>query len=364
MSPRVSICLPVLNGRKYLETRVETILAQTFDDYEVFVLDGYSSDGSWEYLQKKLGGRPNVRLHQSDSEGPYPAFNECIRRTQGEFIYFATADDSMAPDFLERTLRALEQNPECELAHVPLRLLNEEGVPVEDQSWPSCTVFAAGRPELAQRPHLRMAPYDGLLHLTGQHVCLSLTQLLIRRTLFAGIGYFQNEWGSNSDFNWEMRAGFSSNLVHVPETWASWRLHSEQLSASVDLGSQQHAQRFEAMIDDALEFAEVTKGVTVSRQLLLSLQARRRYYSVLRQRRNELWRRRLKQLSMLLFGSSAIRKEVFSRVMSAQRWPDSAALEITEYLRKEGLGSVVLLDEAGNLGRGKEEIPVEVIEAQ
>ncbi len=66
---------------------------------------------------------------------------------------------------------------------------------VTDQKWPECTVFGHGIGDLVRKPHVRKAPHDGLLQLTGMHNYLSITQVLIRRSLFSKTGTFPNKWG-------------------------------------------------------------------------------------------------------------------------------------------------------------------------
>ena len=197
-----------------------------------------------------------MRIAQGPREGPYPAWNECVRQTKGEFVYIATSDDTMAADILEKMVVALEQHKDCELAHCPLVILDEHGTSVTNESWPECTVFGDGIEELAHEPHVRKAPHDGLLQLTGRHAYLSITQLLIRRSLFSRVGDFPNKWGSTSDFNWEMKAGLVANTVHVPDTWASSRVRSKQASASLDMRTVKHYLKFEEMVQDAVSACE------------------------------------------------------------------------------------------------------------
>ena len=97
-----------------------------------------------------------------------------------------------------------------------------------------------------------MAPFDGLLHLSGATVYTSITQLLIRRNLFDKIGLFESRWGSIGDFNWDMRAGLVANTVHVPDTWGGWRIHGGQATARVDYYSIEHERRIQEMIDCAI----------------------------------------------------------------------------------------------------------------
>lgn len=213
-------------------------------------VDGYSDDGSWPLLREHALREPRLRAMQAPPEGVYAAINRCIAEASGEYVYIATSDDVMAPDCLEKLVAALKAHPDCELAHCPLRV---QGLGAEqEQAWWLGSIFARSAPGLIDRFHVRRAPLDGLLHLSGQTVYVSLTQLLIRRRLFDRIGAFEGRWGSIGDLNWGMRAGLVANTVHVPDTWAGWRIHHAQASQNAGGGTPEHSRRVEEMIDDAL----------------------------------------------------------------------------------------------------------------
>jgi GT2 family glycosyltransferase len=129
----------------------------------------------------------------------------------------------MPPDCLEVLAAALDAHPDCDVAHCPLRPIDEYGHELTGLlEWWRHAAFVQNSGALASRMHVRRAPFDGLLHLLGGSVYVSITQLLIRRSLFDRIGWFESTWGSVGDFNWSMRAGLVANTVHVPQTW---RLH-------------------------------------------------------------------------------------------------------------------------------------------
>ena len=106
MAPSVSICVPNLNMLPFLKERFDSIFNQTFQDWELFVYDSHSDDGAWEFIQDLAKKCDRMRIAQGPREGPYPAWNECLRRTGGEYVYIATSDDAMAPDFLEKMVTA------------------------------------------------------------------------------------------------------------------------------------------------------------------------------------------------------------------------------------------------------------------
>lgn len=347
-TPLVSVCLPNLNTRPFLEERVQTILDQTYANWELVVSDNHSDDGAWEYFQSLARTEPRVSIAQAPKEGLYPNWNNCLRRARGEYVYIATSDDTMATDCLEKLVRAMEAHPDCDLGHCGLRIIDTQGRELADPTWPECTVFAHGLGDIAGKLHIRRAPYDGLIHLTGLHVVLSITQILIRKSLFARTGEFGSRWGSVSDFNWEMKAGLVANTVHVPDTWASWRVHSTQATASVDIYDPARDRKFDQMVDDAVAHClpmlptRVAEGLT-TRWVPHSLKMRG-YYAGLRHRRQVGARRRF-QLEQAVFGSPAVRSEILGRMLGQPKWGDEAPAEFRAWLESLGFTPIEIVSE-------------------
>jgi len=157
----------------------------------------------------------------------------------------------MGADCLEKLAAALNAHPDCDLAHCPPKYIDGQGQIIESQ-WGTKSMIGRTSGRLLEQCHLRKAPYDGLLHLAGESVYISITQLLIRKTLFDKIGLFKSDWGSIGDFEWNMRASLVASTIHVPNTWGGWRLHASQATASSGYGSQAHGVKIEQMIDSAV----------------------------------------------------------------------------------------------------------------
>lgn len=249
-APTVTICLPNLNNREFLPERLDSIRRQSFSDWEIVVFDSFSTDGAWEYLSEAAARDPRMRIWQAP-RGMYENWNNCVREARGRYVYFATSDDTMADDFLERMVGALEAEPDCGLAHSPLRTFDAEGRELPSD-WSTASMFACSSGNLIRRPHRRLAPHDGLLHLAGRSVYTSITQLLIRRSVFADIGEFSTRFGSMGDMHWNMRATLRHNTIHVPETWGGWRQHASQATNHSASRTPQHLARLRGLIDDVL----------------------------------------------------------------------------------------------------------------
>jgi glycosyltransferase involved in cell wall biosynthesis len=264
--PLVSVCVPNRNTLPYLEERVETILNQTYEDWELVVSDNFSDDGAWAFFQRLAGRDRRVFIEQAPREGMYANWNNCIRRARGKYIYVATSDDTMAPDCLEKLVAALERHPECDLAHCRLQAEGERAGAMNSW-WQKRSLFARSSRSMMDCLHIRLAPFDGLLHLYGEPVYTSITQLLIRRSLFERIGLFEPKWGSIGDYHWGMRVSLVANTIHVPDTWGGWRQHPAQATHHAGLGTDEHRQKIEEMICDVLS----RSGQVVSEQVLSQL---------------------------------------------------------------------------------------------
>src|SRR6266550_8415486 len=241
---RVSILLPCFNARAFLEERMDSILVQTFSDWEAIVLDSYSTDGSWEFFKSIASNDSRFRLHQVPREGLYAALNRGIKLATGEFLHIATCDDAMLPDFLATLLEAFTICPEAGIAACDALLINRDGgqLTIEDMAdyLPEESindVLALDvvrsypvRHDLNYRP----PPHDCLLHFSAKSVYFSLTQLLIRTTLARAVEPFDTTVGSIADLGWLVRLTNLAGTVHVPRKLTMWRFHGNQLSVRQD----------------------------------------------------------------------------------------------------------------------------------
>jgi GT2 family glycosyltransferase len=226
----VSICVPNLNTRAFLEERFESIFKQTFGDWELVVVDNFSEDGAWDFFRTQADRDSRMRISQAPREGMYANWNNCIREARGEYVYIATSDDTMTPDCLEKLVAALDQHPDCGIAHCCLTFIDEKSQPIlTGHCWGnhSTTLFMG---EWNKKQHVRPRGHDTVMALGLKTPYYSITQILVRRTLFDEVGLFENHWGSFGDLEWQMRASLATKTVHIPEYLATWRIHPQQAS--------------------------------------------------------------------------------------------------------------------------------------
>ena len=103
--PQVSICIPTYNRKNYLRETIDSILAQTYKDYEIVIVDDGSTDGTEEMI-KKLAFP--ITYHWQENSGDACARNKLIELAQGQYISFIDSDDLLLPDSIERMVKTLE----------------------------------------------------------------------------------------------------------------------------------------------------------------------------------------------------------------------------------------------------------------
>ena len=116
--PRVSIGLPVHNGETYLADSLESLLCQSFEDFELIISDNASTDGTAEICRHYASQDRRIRyFRQPNNIGSAPNHNFVIMKASGELFKHASHDDRYAPELLERCVEVLDECPRFVLAH-------------------------------------------------------------------------------------------------------------------------------------------------------------------------------------------------------------------------------------------------------
>jgi glycosyltransferase involved in cell wall biosynthesis len=127
-NPRVSVGLPVFNGERYLAEALDSILVQTYSDFELIISDNASTDQTPEICEAYMARDPRIRYSRNAGNlGASPNFNRVFELSSGEYFKWAAHDDVIAPDFLLQCVAALDQNPDVVLCYPRAKLIDERG---------------------------------------------------------------------------------------------------------------------------------------------------------------------------------------------------------------------------------------------
>ena len=118
MIPKVSIVIPNYNHARYLVRRIETVLQQTFQDFEVILLDDCSTDGSRSILSSYANNhKVRIEFNDVNSGSAFKQWNKGVRLARGEYVWIAESDDYADARLLERLVWVLDSEPETAFAY-------------------------------------------------------------------------------------------------------------------------------------------------------------------------------------------------------------------------------------------------------
>jgi glycosyltransferase involved in cell wall biosynthesis len=125
--PRVSIGMPVFNGMRYIERAVNSLLAQSFGDFELIILDNASTDGTHEFA-RALTKDPRVQMqHNNRNIGAIGNFIKVLGLARGEYFMWAPVDDVWEPEFVARLVAELDRHPAVGVAMSATRRVRGSG---------------------------------------------------------------------------------------------------------------------------------------------------------------------------------------------------------------------------------------------
>ena len=127
--PSVTVIVPNYNHAPYLRQRLDSILAQSFQDFELILLDDCSSDDSLAILKEYAQKRPDTKLivNEKNSGSPFAQWNKGAQIAQGSFLWIAESDDLAHTELLARNVAALLANPKAVMAYCQSVFINEKG---------------------------------------------------------------------------------------------------------------------------------------------------------------------------------------------------------------------------------------------
>jgi glycosyltransferase involved in cell wall biosynthesis len=131
--PLVSVVIPTYNRNRQVQAALKSVLAQTYPEFEIIVVDDGSTDGTGETLQQIVSSQGSsskqVRYFFQPNQGQSAARNKGIDEARGEWVAFLDSDDVWVPEKLEWQVRAIEQfNGRCRVCVTDARLVNDSGL--------------------------------------------------------------------------------------------------------------------------------------------------------------------------------------------------------------------------------------------
>jgi glycosyltransferase involved in cell wall biosynthesis len=216
-NPCVSIGLPVYNREKFLRDTLESLLAQTFEDFELIISDNASTDGTQAICREYTSKDPRIRYYHNDqNRGASWNYNHVFELSVGKYFKWAASDDLCAPNYLLRCVEVLDRNPSCVLCFPQTVMIDEVGNDIGH--------YATGLNLTSPSAHERYRQFHDLLANSIDRVVPVAFALMRSSVLKATplVGpYVGSDWVLAADF--ALRGGF----CEVPEPLFFQRIHTE-----------------------------------------------------------------------------------------------------------------------------------------
>ena len=191
---KVSVIIPTYNRGPLLEKAVHSVFAQSYDDYEIIVIDDGSSDDTKTRMAKY---NSRVRYVYQDNRGPAAARNRGIREAQYSFLAFLDSDDWFASGKLEIQLTRMQEEPHYLISHT-------------DEIW-----YRRGKLLNQKKRHHKPGGY---IFARCLELCtVSMSTVMVRRELFDSIGLFDETLPCCEDYDFWLRASIEQPFLKIDE---------------------------------------------------------------------------------------------------------------------------------------------------
>ncbi len=197
--PQISVLMPVYQAEQYLEEAVESILAQSFDDFELLALDDGSTDESPRILATLAARDDRIRVRVAPHAGLVRRLNQGLAEARGTCIARMDADDISYPERFERQFAYLEAHPECVAVGTAVDEIDPDGRPIRPLD------ISPNHEEI----ELRLLQGDGgaLIHASA----------LYRTAALRGVGGYRNGLDGGEDIDLHLRLSERGRLANLPD---------------------------------------------------------------------------------------------------------------------------------------------------
>jgi glycosyltransferase involved in cell wall biosynthesis len=211
MTPTVSVLMPVYNAEPYLAQALESVLAQTFTDFEFLIVDDGSTDRSRETLARHARRDPRIQLISRPNTGYTVALNELLALARGDLVARMDADDVALPHRFARQVAYLREHADVVCVGTAVQFIDESGQPLRE-----------GHPGMDHDAIQQRA-------LAGDCV-LNHPSVMMRRSAVLAVGGYRPEFEPAEDLDLWLRLGEKGRLVNLPEILMQYRQHPRSFS--------------------------------------------------------------------------------------------------------------------------------------
>jgi glycosyltransferase involved in cell wall biosynthesis len=242
---RLSIGLPVFNGEDYLEDALDSLLGQTFSDFEIIISDNASTDRTKDICQAYMQRDSRIKYYRNQENiGAVQNWYRTFDLSSSEYFACAAHDDIYAPEYMQRCIDILDQNPSVVVCYSKTKVIDEHGKTVGN--------FEVEIDTTSPKPYLRLYNMIGIDYLCIQMYGVMRVNALRRTKVY--IGYY------GCDRNTLAELSLLGQIYEIPEHLFFHRLYPQALGVALNSGrSLQELLLLDPGTNWNLRFSAVTR---------------------------------------------------------------------------------------------------------
>lgn len=216
-NPKISVIIPLYNHEKYIREAIDSVIGQSFDDFELIVINDGSTDTS-EDIVKGFNDSRIAYFYQENQGAPH-TINRGVKLARGEYISILNSDDAYDKNRLEKAIKILESDHSVFAVFSYVELIDEEGKSIRikrgaEENW------------LGLSPDNSFKEYqDIILDLLAGNFLHTTSNLICRRSVFDRVGYFSNLRYTH-DYEFFLKLCSNFKVYIIPEPLVQYRFHS------------------------------------------------------------------------------------------------------------------------------------------
>jgi glycosyltransferase involved in cell wall biosynthesis len=222
--PKISVIIPSHNGLRWLGQAVQSILAQSFRDFEIIIID----DGSDPRLADNfnVGQDPRIRCFRQEHQGASSARNKGIKMARGEYVTFLDDDDLYLPEKLAKQFEIMEKSRECSMSYTQALVIDEAGQIIKGREW---------------RGDFSGNIYPQMLFIKNSFI--TTPAVMLRKDIFDQVGSFCTNMDICEDLDLWRRVARISPILHIREALVMVRQKSAGLMGKATIIDRVSARR-------------------------------------------------------------------------------------------------------------------------
>jgi len=222
--PRVSVILPVYNGSRFVPEAIESILSQSFTDFEFLIHDDGSTDDTLTVVESYAAKDPRIRVTSAKNQGVSASRNDLMAAAKGEYLAVMDHDDIAMPDRFALQVAHLDANPDCAVVAGQVEWIDEDGLPIGQLPLPTDSR------EIEE-------------NLLRNECRIAHAAAMIRASALRAVGGYNADYSIAVDYELWLRIVEVGQIVNLPDLMVKYRIVGSGLSGTKYARQQENALR-------------------------------------------------------------------------------------------------------------------------